>query len=275
MDRLGFIDYNTRFSREKSGKAGSYAQAILILDDVLKHQKDVDLNGRSIYDISDISVIDNLSSFVRAETRKMRKKQNSIFDFVNADQKSYARDYFCSSALTSYKKYLLYLQDIKAADEIMAHETNPRRLSQKLINHFDLSKEGDDVESVTKRRKGQEYFRRMVLKNYGNKCCVTGLNVPEILLASHIVEWAKDKANRMNPENGLCLSATYDAAFDKHLISFDEDYRMIVSKHIKDYYSNDVTREYFNKFEGKQITLPSLYLPSKILLERHREALVV
>ena len=160
------------------------------------------------------------------------------------------------------------------AEDIVAKEKDPLKISKKLLKQFGLKKDGEDVVYETKRRRGQEYFRRMVLENYGNKCCVTGLDVPEILLASHIVEWAKDKANRLNPENGLCLSATYDAAFDKHLISFDDDYRMIVSKHIKDYYSNDVTREYFDKFEGKQIALPSLYLPSKILLEKHREALV-
>ena len=85
---------------------------------------------------------------------------------------------------------------------------------------------------------------------------------------------SKDNANRLNPENGLCLSATYDAAFDKHQISFDDDYCMIVSKEIKDYYTNNVAKEYFMKYEGKKIILPSLYLPSKALLDKHRELLV-
>ena len=127
---------------------------------------------------------------------------------------------------------------------------------------------------MTRTRLGQSYFRRMVLANYGGKCCVTGLNVPQTLRASHIVAWAEDKKNRMNPENGLCLSATYDAAFDKHLISFDEDYRMIVSKDIKEYYTNEATKEYFNNFEGKQINLPLRFMPSKKLLEKHRNLMV-
>ena len=115
----------------------------------------------------------------------------------------------------------------------------------------------------------------MVLHNFGNKCCITGLNIPQVLRASHIVPWSSDKTNRMNPENGLCLSATYDAAFDKHLISFDDDYRMIVSKEIKDYYTNDVAKAYFENYEGKQLALPSLYLPSKKLLAKHRDLMVV
>ena len=115
----------------------------------------------------------------------------------------------------------------------------------------------------------------MVLINYENKCCITGLNIPQTLRASHISSWASDKTNRMNPENGLCLSATYDAAFDKHLISFDEDYKMIISKEIKDYYTNDVAKTYFKNFEGKKITLPTLYLPNKKLLEKHRSLMII
>ena len=114
----------------------------------------------------------------------------------------------------------------------------------------------------------------MVLHNFGGKCCVTGLNIPQTLRASHIVAWASDKTNRMNPENGLCLSATYDVAFDKHLISFDNDYRMIVSKEIKEYYTNEVAKTYFGNYEGKQLILPSLYLPSKKLLEKHRSLMI-
>ena len=78
----------------------------------------------------------------------------------------------------------------------------------------------------------------------------------------------------MNPENGLWLSATYDTAFDQHLISFDDDYRMILSKDIKEYYTSDVSKQYFQNYEGKQMELPSLYMPSKKLLEKHRSLMV-
>ena len=78
----------------------------------------------------------------------------------------------------------------------------------------------------------------------------------------------------MNPENGRCLSATYDADFDKHLISFDNDYRMVVRKEIKEYYTNEVAKTYFGNYEGKQLILPSLYLLSKKLLEKHRNLMI-
>ena len=60
-----------------------------------------------------------------------------------------------------------------------------------------------------------------------------GFSLADIFRASHISPWAEDEKDRLNSENGLCLSATYDAAFDRHLISFDEHHRFIVSKDIK------------------------------------------
>lgn len=274
MDRLGFIDFNTRLSPENSGKASSYATAIQILDEVLKHQKVINLHGRSLYDIEDVTIIKEVLEYVKVEVGKMRKSQPNIFDYGNPNQRSYPLNNFCSAALNSLIRYAEFEHDNEVADIIVANETNPRTISKKLLNHFDINKDGEDYETMTKHRKGQEYFRRMILSIYGSRCAITGLDIPQTLRASHIVEWSSDIPNRMNPENGLCLSATYDAAFDKHLISFDDDYRMIVSKEIKDYYTNEVSRDYFAKFEGKQITLPTLYLPSKKFLKKHREKLV-
>ena len=65
------------------------------------------------------------------------------------------------------------------------------------------------------RRVGQDFFRRAVLANFDNICCVTGIADPRLLAASHISPWGSDISNRHNPRNGLCLSATFDKAFDK------------------------------------------------------------
>ncbi len=78
----------------------------------------------------------------------------------------------------------------------------------------------------------------------------------------------------MNPSNGLCLSSTYDAAFDRHLISFDSDYRMVLSQRISDFCSNQACRDYFKKYEGVRIALPVRFLPDPALLEIHRNQLV-
>ena len=98
-----------------------------------------------------------------------------------------------------------------------------------------------------------------------------GFSLADVLRASHICPWAEDEKNRLNPDNGLCLSATYDAAFDRHLISFDEHYRLVVSKEIKDHYTDAAARFYFLDREGQTISLPTKFLPSQSLLEKHRE----
>lgn len=159
------------------------------------------------------------------------------------------------------------------ANAIADRLTSGKDVSAKLLEHFDITKEGKDQVGKTKVRVGQAYYRKMIVSLYSGKCCVTGLDVPKLLRASHIVRWAEDKDNRMNPENGLCLSGTYDLAFDQHLISFDEDYRMIVGNEISEHFTNAVTRDYFKKFAGKKIAMPSKFLPSQMFLQAHRELL--
>lgn len=75
MDKQGFIDYNLMLSPDKSGKADSYARAIDILNEVLKYQSVINLNGRSLYEISDIKTIEALEDLVKAEVAKMRKNE--------------------------------------------------------------------------------------------------------------------------------------------------------------------------------------------------------
>jgi putative restriction endonuclease len=70
--------------------------------------------------------------------------------------------------------------------------------------------------------------------------------------------------------SGFYLSASFDAAFDRHLISFDETYRMIRSPVLKDYYSNRAVQDYFKSKEGRQLVLPKRYQPDQSLLEKHR-----
>ena len=76
----------------------------------------------------------------------------------------------------------------------------------------------------------------------------------------------------MDPHNGLCLSATYDAAFDKHLISLDQDFRVILSREIKDHYTSESVQTYFTKIEGTTIELPKRFQPEQKYLEVHRKA---
>lgn len=275
MDRKGFIDFNTRLSPENSGKADSYARAIMILDEVLSYQNVIRLKGHSLYELSDVAEIDDVLRLVNEEVRKMKNHQQNIFDdYGKPNQRSYPLNNFCSAALKSLKKYFEYEEEVLAADRIVSQETNPQTISKKLIDYFDITKEGEDQLSIAKRRKGQDYFRRMILYNYGGRCALTGINVPQLLLASHIIPWA-DKSHqndRLNPCNGICLSALYDKAFDKGFITISpDDYTIQLSSALREYETQEYFDKQFGSFSGKQIAMPIDYKPNRDFLAYHRD----
>lgn len=274
MNRQGFIDFNTRLSPENSGKADSYARAITILDEVLRYQKVIDLHGHSLYELSDVAAIDEVLSLVNDEVKKMRNQQHSIFDYGKPNQRSNPLNNFCSAALKSLKNYAQYVQDVSEADRIVAQESNPRTISKKLIDHFNLIREGEDVASQTKRRKGQDYFRRMILVNYGGRCALTGIDIPQLLLVSHIIPWSdkSHKQDRLNPCNGVCLSALYDKAFDKGLITIlPDDYTVRLSSALREYETQEYCAKHFSCIDGQQITLPTNYKPNRDFLAYYRD----
>ena len=171
-----------------------------------------------------------------------------------------------------------YEQEVKAADIIVAQETNPRTISTKLIAHFDLTKEGEDIASETKRRKGQDYFRHMILANYGGRCALTGIDIPQLLLASHIIPWSDKlhKRDRLNPCNGICLSALYDKAFDQGLITFSpDDFSVQLSSALRENESKEYYNRHFGSISGKKLTLPAEYQPNLDFLAYHRDKVFV
>jgi putative restriction endonuclease len=131
--------------------------------------------------------------------------------------------------------------------------------------------EGKTKETVIKARVNQGFFRKMVLAAYDNTCCVTGLNIADLLIASHIMPWSVDVKNRLNPCNGLCLNALHDMAFDKGYISISDDFRVLVSPRIEKLKTANSRIELLLKFDRKKINLPSRFIPDQRLLERHRK----
>lgn len=129
--------------------------------------------------------------------------------------------------------------------------------------------EGLEKAAIIKTRVNQSFFRKTVLASYKNKCCITELSVPNLLIASHIVPWSKDQKNRVNPHNGLCLNPLHDMAFDKGFITIDKNYRVIVSKEIKNLTPKKVFEDYFYRYENQKIILPDKFLPFKEFLEFH------
>ena len=281
--RQSFTDFIFATNTDGSGKAASYVRALDMLGPILTKHYPNPIIGGSMWHGFSLPDIHALHEWICAEMKKGAASP-VLADF---ESPSYWTKNFCSAAVRAYGEFLAAEA---FADGILAKvsgETGGKAVAQKaealidttsptdLEAHLNLTaKEGKMKLAAVKVRVNQDIFRKMVLQNYGSKCCITGLSVPDILRASHISPWAEDEKNRLNPENGLCLSATYDAAFDRHLISFDEHYRLIVSKEIKDHYAAAAAKSYFLDREGQTISLPIKFLPSQLLLEKHRELMV-
>lgn len=140
---------------------------------------------------------------------------------------------------------------------------------EKRVGLIDTNLQGREKESMVKLRVNQNVFRTIILNNYDNTCAITGINIPTLLIASHIIPWADDEANRLNPENGICLSPLYDRAFDKGFIGIDEDYRVVLSKELKEFSKNEYYKFHFGDIDSKKIILPEEHKPDIKFLEYH------
>ena len=124
-----------------------------------------------------------------------------------------------------------------------------------------------------KSRVNQNVFRQIVIANYESKCAITGIDIPDLLVASHIIPWAKNEQERLNPENGICLSSLYDCAFDKGLIGINENYEIILSDDIKKKHKLAYHSKYFASLTGSKINLPQKYLPKREFLQFHLDVI--
>ncbi len=138
------------------------------------------------------------------------------------------------------------------------------------IETDDLPKAGIERDAVVKIRVNQSFFRRRILSAYDFRCCVTGLTARPLLNASHIVSWAEDKQNRLNPRNGLCLNALHDRAFDRHLmwidcgslVRFSQQFHKVTG-------TSKEAVSWFTQFEGRPLLLPKKFSPDPEFLKHH------
>jgi hypothetical protein len=122
-----------------------------------------------------------------------------------------------------------------------------------------------------KERLGQAFFREVVLGCYGSRCCICDLPDRRLLVASHIVPWSQRKDSRVNPQNGLCLCALHDRAFDRGLLSIDAGLRVLVSDQLAPYLPQPIVEGMFLAFRGRPVRPPDKFGPASEFLEYHRE----
>ncbi|MDE3100355.1 MAG: HNH endonuclease [Verrucomicrobiota bacterium] len=140
------------------------------------------------------------------------------------------------------------------------------------VDTGDLPLAGREREATVRVRVNQSFFRDRILSAYNFRCCVTGLTVQPLLTASHIIPWAEDERNRLNPRNGLCLNALHDRAFDRHFMWIEDNYVIRFSRQLGEADdANNKTIRWLKSFDGARLLLPKKFAPDAEFLKHHAE----
>ncbi len=275
--KSGFAEYLRATNTGGSGKAASYLRALELLEEMLKAAP------LGFGDCQNLWGVDSAERLIELRSRVLeeQKRGEDSAWMLEGIPVSYLRGGHCSAALTQMIEFFTQSVFSRNILRILDSDTNDESALAKTLGispsvpdsfvHDAGSKDGKERLQSIKVRIGQGAFRDVILAIYGNRCCLTGIDLPEVNRASHIIGWAERAETRMDPRNGLCLSATYDAAFDRKLITFDDDYRMVLSKSIRDRVPSQTLKTHFLGKEGQRIELPTRLHPLKEYLEHHRK----
>lgn len=155
------------------------------------------------------------------------------------------------------------------SEKIMAQKENTTVEKKYKDLLFDIDLKGENVVRTVKTRVNQYVFREMVIANYDTRCAITNIDIPQLLFASHIIPWSVNEKERLNPENGICLSPLYDKAFDKGLIGINTNYQIVLSSKLKQKKETDFYYKHFAPIEKQKIMEPLNYCPRKEFLQYH------
>ena len=134
-----------------------------------------------------------------------------------------------------------------------------------------IVEEGRSRSAIVQVRVNQARFRRAVLSSYNATCCISGLQHEKLVIASHIVPWSEDSQNRLNPQNGLCLSALHDRAYDQGLMTVMPDFTVRVSSAVKARTGDSFIVDSLLRFDRKPILFPERFGPSPTFLTWHAQ----
>ncbi len=160
------------------------------------------------------------------------------------------------------------------SEEILAEKENTSvEIKYKDILTDLKNLKGETFLRQVRTRVNQCTFRKIVLANYANKCAISGIDIPELLFASHIIPWSINEENRLSPENGICFSALYDKAFDKGLIGINTNHKIIFADTLKKKKNTEYFQKFFLSIENQEILKAQKYLPKKEFLEYHLDTI--
>lgn len=174
-----------------------------------------------------------------------------------------------------YNEFVSNWEDLIYESELLLTKYNngEKAVEQKIqeaILEQTHTREGKDRLRIVKTRVNQSFFRKMVLANYGSKCAVSNIDIPELLIASHIIPWSESEKERLNPQNGICLSPLYDKLFDEGFMTLREDYTIVFSQKLSKIADRKAYSNFFAAYDNQKINLPDKFIPKQEFLEYHR-----
>lgn len=251
-----FSDFITETNKDGSNKARSYLLALKSVNTLLKGGFLPEFDIENVYDITDPEQLQRLGTHIHKEGRDPDSNIHSA-PIPKSHVNGASGGTFCGSAVIALSKFL--------RNELRDEET--------LAQCAELRSAKEAAEVIANSSATNRMFRKLVLDNYGNACCLTGLDIRETLKPAIISPSDNGKAN-LQPDNALCLSATYAEAFISHLITFDEKMRLVLSKSLKERTTSAIFRSTFQTYEGTRMRPALNFQPSEKYLAQHRELLV-
>lgn len=116
----------------------------------------------------------------------------------------------------------------------------------------------------TRRRKGQDRLRRLVVEDYGTRCAICDIDDSNLLIASHIVGWADAPEHRGDLANVICLCRIHDALFENGYWSLDDEFHVLRLGNSK----SDMIRLVLD--HSQSFRQPALFQPGRRFLQAHR-----
>lgn len=154
------------------------------------------------------------------------------------------------------------------SEKIIAQISNQSIEDSTAIQIDDLP-QGIERTAIIRQRVNQSFFRSAVMSAYNFKCCISGVNAPQLVEACHIVDWSEDPNNRTNPKNGLCMNSFFHKAYDKYLLAISPDLLIIVSEELFQSATEESFFNYLKEINGRKILMPDKFFPQRELLALH------
>lgn len=141
-----------------------------------------------------------------------------------------------SKGATPHQTLSRELQELRDTGVLIFDGEGRYRIASGLADKAIEEAVATEVWRLQKARRGQSRFREEVMSYWSGVCPLTGIGEPDLLRASHIIPWNRcaTEADRLDPDNGLLLSAHWDAAFDRGLVSFDDGGKVMAAPQISD-----------------------------------------